>query len=70
MGEARRRKLHGTYPDPANSIEAVRRFWCGRDPGPVEDFRSPEGTGGYHAGRSWFATQHVHRRCGPSRTFF
>jgi hypothetical protein len=44
MGEARRRKIAGTYPSPDNPIAAARRFWCGRDPGPVEDFRAPEGT--------------------------
>lgn len=46
MGEARRRKLAGTYPKPDDPFEAVRQFWCGRSQtsGPVEDFRAPAGT--------------------------
>jgi hypothetical protein len=44
MGEARRRKLAGEYPDPKDGFEALRRFWCGRDPGPAEDFVAPVGT--------------------------
>jgi hypothetical protein len=45
MGEARRRKLAGTYPNLDDPFEAVRRFWCGRSTSePVEDFRAPVGT--------------------------
>jgi hypothetical protein len=43
VGEAKRRKLAGTYPQPDDPLAAARRFWCGRDPGHVEDFRCPEG---------------------------
>jgi len=44
MGDAKRRKLAGTYPQPGDPLEAVRRFWCGRKPGRVEDFVAPEET--------------------------
>lgn len=43
MGEARRRKLAGTYPRPDDPLAAARRFWCGRNPGPVQDFQVPQG---------------------------
>jgi hypothetical protein len=45
LGEARRRKLAGTYPSHDDPIEKLRRFWSGRTSGgPVEDFRAPVGT--------------------------
>ncbi len=47
MGEAKRRKAAGDYPShpsPDDAFAAVRRFWCGRDPGAASDFRVPEGT--------------------------
>ena len=44
MGEARRRKLAGTYPAADDPMEPVRRFWSGNTLTPVEDFRAPEGT--------------------------
>ena len=44
MGEAKRRKQAGTYPEPDDPLEAVRRFWCGRSAGPAEEFRAPVGT--------------------------
>ena len=43
MGEARRRKLAGTHPQ-SDPLEDLRRFWCGRQPGPVEEFTAPVGT--------------------------
>lgn len=43
MGEAKRRKLAGEYPQSGDPIAAARRFWCGRDPGPVEHFQVPQG---------------------------
>jgi hypothetical protein len=47
MGEARRRKLAGSYPNPADPpdpIAAARRFWCGRDAVAASEFRTPAGT--------------------------
>jgi hypothetical protein len=44
MGEERRRKLAGTYPNLDDPMEQIRRFWCGRGPVPVEDFVVPGGT--------------------------
>jgi hypothetical protein len=43
MGDAARRKREGTYPDATDPIAAARRFWCGRNQVPVEDFRVPDG---------------------------
>jgi hypothetical protein len=43
MGEARRRKLAANRPAD-NSLEAIRRLWCSRSDGPVEDFVAPVGT--------------------------
>jgi hypothetical protein len=43
MGQARRRKLTGTYPDPDIPLTKARRFWCGRDQVAAEDFVVPEG---------------------------
>jgi hypothetical protein len=44
MGEAKRRKQAGSYPNLDDPLEEVRRFWCGRQPGPAEDFVTPAGT--------------------------
>jgi hypothetical protein len=46
MGEARRRKRAGIYPDVSSPAEKLRRFWQDRryDGGPIEDFRAPQGT--------------------------
>ena len=44
MGEAKRRKMAGTYPNLDEPLEKVRRFWCGRGPTPIEDFVAPIGT--------------------------
>ena len=43
MGEARRRKLAGNYPEQ-NDFAAVRKFWCGREPVPADEFVAPVGT--------------------------
>lgn len=41
MGDARRRRLAAQGTD---AFDAIRRFWCCRDPGPAEDFVAPVGT--------------------------
>jgi hypothetical protein len=43
MGEARRRKQAGTYPQQDDPLVALRRSWCGRDRIAAEDFVAPEG---------------------------
>jgi len=45
MGEARRRKAaQATRMPDGKDFAARRRFWCGQDVGPVEDFVAPFGT--------------------------
>lgn len=44
MGEAKRRRAAGMYPRPDDPLAAAKRFWRGRNAGPVEHFRTPEGT--------------------------
>src|SRR5215471_18600513 len=43
MGQARRRKLAGDYP-AQDDFAAIRRFWCGREPVPADEFVAPAGT--------------------------
>lgn len=43
MGEARRRKLVGLYPEPGDALAAARRLWCGRAPVAAADFVAPAG---------------------------
>ena len=44
MGEARRKKLAGLTSNSGETFDAVRRFWCGRNPGAAGDFKAPIGT--------------------------
>jgi uncharacterized protein YodC (DUF2158 family) len=44
LGEARRRKLTGSYPNLADPVAAARRFWSEQGTTPVEDFVAPVGT--------------------------
>src|SRR5664279_1282896 len=44
MGEAKRRKQSGTYPNSEDPVEAARKSWSGKRSMRVEDFRVPEGT--------------------------